>query len=384
MIVPTAVERLPSPAAAQSDTSRAAARAFAAGARRYAIAFGGWTAVGIFLAQQEYARGRIAGRHVAWSDGLPGLFADIWLWALFTPAILDIARLFPFDRERWARYLPLHLIAALAFAALDALVMWSIGPYVSPLPPLGLGAEFSRRLFTNEASYVVLAAISIAGRYAEQSRERELAAVGLAKELADARLAALNAQLRPHFLFNTLNAIAELVHVDPDAADRTVTALGGLLRRSLAANDRQTVSLREELACVDEYLAIVATRLEERLRVTTQIAPDVLDARVPSFLLQPLVENAVRHGIERTTDGGQLEIVARRADGVLHLEVRDDGAGLTASAGSPVSGGGHGLRTTRERLRQLYGDAQRFELRPNGERGAVAAVQLPYTSVTLR
>jgi LytS/YehU family sensor histidine kinase len=309
----------------------------------------------------------------------------MWLWALFTPAILDIARLFPFERGRWARYLPAHLVATLVFAALDALVMWTLAPYLGGHAHPSLTARFFNGLFPTEASYVALAAISIAGRFAEQSREREVAAAALAKELSEAKLAALNAQLRPHFLFNTLNAIAELVHVDADAADRTVTALGGLLRRSLAANDRQLVPLREELACVDEYLAIVATRLDERLRVSMDVAPDALEARVPSFLLQPLVENAVRHGIERTADGGRLEIAAWHdtATNALRIEVRDDGAGLDAPR-TATAGGGHGLRTTRERLRQLYGDAQALELRPNGGRGAIAAVRLPFSLVTSR
>jgi signal transduction histidine kinase len=382
------------PAAPLAPTAaRRAVGAFAAGWRRYAIAFGGWTAIGVFLAEQGYARARVTGDVASFSTTLPTLFVDMWLWALFTPAIMDLGRDYPVDRARWATRVPLHVASALAFAALDAVVMWTLAPYLCGcVREQGLAAEFAQRLFANEASYLVLVAMGVAARYAQQSRERQLAAAALAAELADARLAALNAQLRPHFLFNTLNAIAELVHVDAQAADRTVTALGGLLRRSLAAGERQEVPLREELACVDEYLAIVTTRLDERLRVSTAIAPETLDARVPAFLLQPLVENAVRHGIERSPDGGRLELAAWRDGEWLRVEVRDDGAGLRPAVpnarvpnGRPPSGspgGGHGLRTTRERLRHLYGDGHGFELRPAADgRGAVAAVRLPFATV---
>jgi len=362
-----------------ADVVAAARPAFARGWRRYAFAFGGWTVAAVILLQQQ----RLTGDALS-PAFVRTLFADMWLWALFTPAIMDLGRDYPVDREHWASRVPLHLASALAFAALDAIVMWTIRPSLCDcVRRVGLVGEFGNRLFANEASYLVLVAMGVAARYAEQSRERQLAAAALAAELADARLAALNAQLRPHFLFNTLNAIAELVHVDAQAADRTVTALGGLLRRSLAAGDRQEVPLREELACVDEYLAIIATRLDERLRVSTAIAPDVLEARVPSFLLQPLVENAVRHGIERTPDGGRVELAAWRDGDWLHLEVRDDGAGLASGFGSAPhrsAGGGVGLRTTRERLRHLYGDAHAFELRPAPVgRGAVAAVRLPFS-----
>ena len=365
--------------------ARAAARpAFARGWRRYALAFAGWTLAGVVLMQQSRLTGGLTGGAQS-AVFVRTMFADMWLWALFTPAIMDLGRDYPLDRDRWLSRLPLHLASAVAFAMLDAAVMWTLRPSLCDCArTVGLLEEFAQRLFVNEASYVVLVAMGVAALYAEQSRDRQLAAAALTAELADARLAALNAQLRPHFLFNTLNAIAELVHVDAAAADRTVTALGGLLRRSLAAGDRQEVPLREELACVDEYLAIIATRLDERLRVSTAIAPEALDARVPSFLLQPLVENAVQHGVERTPDGGRVEIAAWRDGAWLRVEVRDDGAGLRAvPSGSPNGPGGVGLRTTRERLRHLYGDAQAFELRPRGDgRGAVAAVRLPFSPVS--
>ncbi|AHG88318.1 histidine kinase internal region [Gemmatirosa kalamazoonensis] len=373
--------------AAASRAAQAARPAFGRGWRRYGLAFAGWTLAGVVLMQQARLTG--GGQEAGW---VIKMFVDMWIWALFTPAIMDLGRDYPVDRARWVSRGLLHVASALAFALLDAVLMWSLQPYLGgSAPQLGLATEFARRLFANEASYLVLVAIGIAARHAEEARDRQLAAAALATELADAKLAALNAQLRPHFLFNTLNAIAELVHVDAQAADRTVTALGGLLRRSLAAGDRQEVPLREELACVDEYLAIVATRLDERLTVSTAIAPDVLDAKVPSFLLQPLVENAVRHGVERTADGGRVEIAAWRDGEWLRVEVRDDGAGLRHTSNGPngpngpngARPGGVGLRTTRERLRHLYGDAQAFELRAasadGGRRGAVAAVRLPFS-----
>jgi signal transduction histidine kinase len=339
---------------------------------RYVVSWVIWTIAGIVLLEQ--------GGFVAWdaeSRGrLGNMLAGMWLWALLTPPIMDLGRRWPLEQGTWARNLPKHLLAAFGFAVLDAVLLHPIRPYIGI--PIGntLLETFKRGLFACEASYIVIVAVAMSGRYAEMYQERKAAATALASELTTARLAALNAQLRPHFLFNTLNAIAELLHTDPKRADRLLLSLAVLLRRSFAAGERQEVSLAEELRFVEEYLAILGARLDDRLHVTIDVSAEVRDAMVPSFLLQPLVENAIRHGIERVPGGGTLAVIGRRDDTRLRLEVRDDGAGLNAPRRAS-DGSGLGVRTTRERLKHLYGDGQTFELVPLTPRGTTAIVTLP-------
>jgi LytS/YehU family sensor histidine kinase len=185
----------------------------------------------------------------------------------------------------------------------------------------------------------------------------------------------LKMQLQPHFLFNTLHAIAELVHEDPRAADRMVAGLGSLLRISLESAGRQMVTLREELEFLEAYLAIEQVRFRERLSVAVEIDPHALDARVPHLLLQPLVENAIRHGVAPRMAAGRVTVSARRENGRVEIEIADNGRGLPN--GTPRAEG-VGLRNTRARLEQLYGNEFRLELANGPAGGAVARLALPY------
>jgi hypothetical protein len=351
--------------------------------RRYAIALVVWTLAGIVLVEQSHTLGGAPPGH--YRDFLLETMAGMWLWALFTPPIMDLGRRWPLEPGRWAANLPKHAVATLAFAAVDALVMYPIRLHFGEAAGYTLFDQFRRGLFACEASYVVIIALATTSRYASMYQERRAAAAELEAELAGARLTALNAQLRPHFHFNTLNAIAELLHSDPARADRLLLSLAVLLRRSFSPGDAQEVPLAEELRFVDEYLAILGARLDDRLHVTIDVPDEVRDAAVPSFLLQPLVENAVRHGIERVPGGGHLVVTVRReADAAgmprLRVEVRDDGAGLAAPA-PRRDGSGLGVRTTRERLRHLYGDAHSFELVDAPPRGTAAVVTLPFRKI---
>ena len=187
-------------------------------------------------------------------------------------------------------------------------------------------------------------------------------------------------QLQPHFLFNTLNAVAELVHTDPNAADQMITRLGRLLRLSLDQAGHQVVPLRQEIDFVKAYVEIEQVRFQDRLQVTWEIAPDTLDAAVPTLLWQPVLENAIRHGVGPTAGNGRIVISSRREGDELVLEVRDNGRGLPA-AGTAVREG-VGLRNLKTRIEQLYGRGAQFVLRARPGGGTVASLRLPFTHCT--
>lgn len=247
-------------------------------------------------------------------------------------------------------------------------VHWSggrTGPFKESLlgwlPSMVLGYVFNAAI----GSYFALRARLLA----EESRAARLAA-----QLTQSQLSVLRAQLHPHFFFNTLNAIAELVHRDADAAGRIVARLGAFLRYSLEMQERQAVPLREEIAALQAYLDIVRLRFGDRVTVETRIQPAALAAPVPPLLVQPLVENALKHGLEPREGPGRLEITAEVRERMLHLEVRDDGVGLR---GDRRPGAGIGLRNTRDRLEQMYGGAATLTVQARPTGGVAATVVLP-------
>src|SRR5205085_1761092 len=209
----------------------------------------------------------------------------------------------------------------------------------------------------------------------------EVEAAQLQRELVEARLDALRMQLNPHFLFNTLHAISALIHDNPDAADRVVARLSELLRLSLDQTKPQQVPLSEELPFLDRYLEIEQTRFAERLTIEKHIAPDAQQALVPYLILQPLVENAIRHGIEPREDVGLVQICAQRRNGHLELRVRDDGDGLDSKT-QAKSHEGIGLSNTRARLHHLYGERCRLELIAVNGGGFEAKIEIPFRTAT--
>ena len=218
------------------------------------------------------------------------------------------------------------------------------------------------------SAYLVLASAAHATLFYRRAKEREAS-------LANARLEALRTQLQPHFLFNTLNTISGLVHAEPDRADAVITALGDLLRLTLETSEARELPLREEMRLVEAYVAIMQARFEERVKSVMDIAPEAREALVPAFILQPLVENAVHHGLEPLPEGGTVKIVARREGDRLRIEVSDDGAGL--HEGEPASEG-IGLANTRARLRALHGERASMELRAGDTRGCSVVLELPF------
>jgi two-component system LytT family sensor kinase len=220
--------------------------------------------------------------------------------------------------------------------------------------------------------YWVIVLISHAAAYYQRYREGELRA-------SQAQLQALKMQLHPHFLFNALHSISALVHSDPDAADKMIARLGDFLRLTLDSAAAQEVSLRQELEFLNCYLDIERTRFRDRLTTEIHADPQVLDCVVPNLILQPIVENAIRHGVSQRAAHGHVEVRASRAGNALRLEVRDNGRGLPVGdeAGRGKQGGGVGLANTRARLQQLYGGAYRFELQNAPAGGAVVTLELP-------
>jgi two-component system LytT family sensor kinase len=337
-----------------------------------------WTFVGLFNTEQAYASLAASGRPLAWLQLLRLIAPGMVLWALLTPAIMRLATRYPLS---W-KTAPLHLLAAGIACVLDASLYHVIDPWVSTSGTRTWVAGFFRYMQINTINYFGVVAVTLVSRYATLLRERMVAAAELKSQLTTAHLQSLQAQLRPHFLFNTLNTIAELVHRDPEAADRMIGRLGALLRRSFDSHGDQEVSLESELEFLRDYSHIVCTRFHGRIAVTMNIDPDALCARVPSLVLQPLVENAVRHGLEPRAEGGTVEIVARRRVDLLELEVRDDGCGLPCedASGIPSWREGVGLRNTRDRLQHLYGNAHRLSVRSRVTGGAIVAIQIPFAA----
>jgi two-component system LytT family sensor kinase len=294
-----------------------------------------------------------------------------------TGAVVWVAR----RTETWRMWsrLGLHVALAALFGGLVALVGASAWRASSPgsATPLPL-ATFELHFLAYFAVLAITHALDfLAWRRDQRIEEAQLAArsARLEAQLARTELQILRSQLDPHFLFNALHVISELVHVDPTRADRVVARLGDLLRMSAALARSGDVPLRDELAFVNAYLEIQEARFGSRLRVVRNVDAGTLDAAVPSLLVQPLVENAIRHGTSRRATGGQLEIVTRRVGSSLVIEVLDDGPGLPADQ---LPDEGIGIGHTRARLAHLYGDGSALELEPRPGGGTTARVRLPF------
>jgi LytS/YehU family sensor histidine kinase len=345
-----------------------------------AIIFAAWAVFALLVANQNYMQTAISGRQMPLLVALrPGL-VDAALWAFTTLAIFWLARRFPIERGRVVQGIAVHLVAAVVIALARAGVMIVLrwySPWLRVLPTFSL--QFWGTSSQNFLFYALLLGIAHLGLYYRRYREREQAAERLARGLTEARLQALKMQLQPHFLFNTLNAISALIPADAKPARRMLARLGDLLRSTLDHEATQEVTLREELAFLEPYLEIEQARLEDRLTVVMTIAPETLDARVPHLILQPLVENAVRHGIATRIEPGRVEISAARGpDGrFLLLEVRDDGRGVDRDHELGTRRG-VGLINIRSRLEQLYGGEHRFKLENQAVGGVLVQIALPY------
>jgi two-component system, LytTR family, sensor kinase len=315
------------------------------------LALAVWIVLGLMSAAQNAAWRAYSNRPINWGSILPNALGDWLTCGLFTPAFYWMVRQFPIRGERWWARLPLHLAGSIAFTLLKVSI-WT--PLYNALNP-GEHRSYSQILFAgfygDMLAYWAAVGVIHAIEYYGESRERALEATRLA-------LDNLRAQLQPHFLFNTLQSISTLIHRDQAAADRMLTDLSELLRLSLRNPGSQEMPLREELEFLERYLQIMRVRFGDRLVIAVHAEPDVMGALVPSLVLQPIVENAIQHGMADRPDRGHVRVRALRDGPALRLEVFDDGPGPSAAP----STNGIGLANTRERLRRLYGPRGRMEI----------------------
>jgi two-component sensor histidine kinase len=331
----------------------------------------GWTGLALFLGVSSSLAYISVGNPPRWSLTIRMALVETYLWAAIAPLVMVLARRFPLTRATLWPSLPVHLVSGLVISffklAADQIIrlaLFGFSTYmlISSLAP-------------NILFYWGIVAAAHGLGYYRSSKEKELRSLQLEARLAHARLQLLQMQLHPHFLFNTLHAISELVHEDPETADRMITALSDLLRDSLVSGDVQEVPLDRELSLLDRYLEIQRARFGDRLKVEVDVDPGLRNARVPHLVLQPVVENAVRHGLGTRSQEGRIRIEARAEEaGVLLLRVSDNGRGLHESA---VMTEGVGLGNTRARLQQLYGTAHRVDIRDAPDGGVVVTLAIP-------
>jgi signal transduction histidine kinase len=346
--------------------------------RKWGIAFAAWSAVGLFAIGDGAWRARLDGHDPSWRIAAAWML-NMWLWAVFTPSMLWWSRRLPMERRRWPRNVVAHVALSLAYSAASTAFNLGFAELTREPIPGRLASVYLGELFDNVLSYAAIAMLAHALAYARQLTCRRMRAALLEHELTRAQLAALEMQLRPHFLFNTLHSVAGLVRAgQPEAAIEMIGGLGDLLRIVLDEDRAQELALADELALAERYLAIERIRFADRLRVAFDIAPAARDALVPRLILQPLLENAIRHGVQAHEDGGAVTVRAACRGGALELEVIDAGprGGQGDRAARRGAGHGIGLQNTRDRLRHLYGEAQRLELEP-WLGGTVVRVVLP-------
>ena len=381
--------------------------------RSVLVTFSIATAVGMALAIQTVLAMASFGRTIPWFAAIFNLVRECWLWALLVPLVFALSRRFPLHDEAWWKSLTAHFfgaaVCALIFSVLNTTIIERLTPEhlhpsnvfgprrsqsppnvttsgtasfttppPSPPPPLSrrFWFGFASRIQPNLFTYALIVAIWHWLDHQRRLRERDRQSQELSRQLAEVRLQALRMQLNPHFLFNTLNAIATLVHRDPHAADEMIACLSDFLRLTLSSQNSPETPLRTELEFARRYLDIEKVRFGDRLAVHEDISPECLGVPIPTLVLQPLLENAIRHGIERSEDKGRIDLSARQEGNQLILRIGNTGPELDVwTSGS--RGSGVGLANTRARLRELHGEAASLllEHRPGG--GLDVEIRLP-------
>ena len=348
-----------------------------------------WTALATLSAVNQLVDPRGFGpRFMSPAGGIAMAYVECWLWAAITPPIFSLSSRLTETHSRWFVRIPILLLAGIAVS----LIIYSFLGYarseIFEVPRRGATGfaplrEIGRFRFANQfLVYCAVVAAGFAREYFLRDQERYREASVLQAQLAEARLDALRAQINPHFLFNTLNAIAALVERDPAGVRRMIARLADLLRRTIDSRGAATVPLSEEIDFLRRYIEIMEVRFQGRLRVRMDISPDTLDVRVPSLILQPIMERrgiglstffnvAIEHGAGRAVGEGVIEVAARRDHGSLVLSVRDNGPGVGRAEA------GVGLSNTRARLEQLYGSRASVSLESLPEGGAIATMTIP-------
>src|SRR5687767_9486453 len=345
------------------------------------------TLLGLFSTAQAYRLTTLNPKaHVDGIDISSLLVLNLTLWflpAALTGPIFRFAARFRLDADRWLRSIAIHAAVAVLFSIIHVaamlavrLVLW---PDMREMPAARWLSyaqdQYLRNLDWSLMTYAAVVGLSYALEYYRESQARALKAANLETSLMEARLKTLEAELHPHFLFNTLHAISTLVHTDPEAADRMISRLSDLLRLTFDRSGAAGVPLKEELEFLQKYLEIEQIRFQDRLTVNFDIDPDTLDTDVPRMILQPLVENAIKHGIAPRSGQGLIQISARKQGDKVLIEVRDNGVGLSKNARARFSNG-VGLSNTRARLECLYGSEQRLDF-AEGQGGLAVQMLIP-------
>lgn len=339
-----------------------------------AIILGWWTVWGIFVTGQVLGSSISAGAPMSLGEAAARAYLGAAVWAIITLVAFGLSRAFPLDRPPRTVSIAVHVAAGGTLAFTEVVISYTVGRLAgwSNEP---FGGHFFLGFPTNLLYFWLLVGVGHGLNYYRRYRQREADAARLQTRLAQAELHLLKSQLNPHFLFNTLHAISTLMHRDVRAADRMLNRLSDLLRVALDYTGTQEVTLEEELAFLEPYLEIERARLGERLTFELDVPAAVLDARVPHMILQPLVENAIRHGVAPRVAPGCIRVRARGRRGMLDLEVADDGPG---SPPGRAMNGGLGLSITRARLEQLYGGEFSFEPHNAPEGGFRVSITIPF------
>ncbi|HEX6368801.1 MAG TPA: histidine kinase [Longimicrobium sp.] len=330
----------------------------------------GWAAAALLHMTSGYAVHRLGGPAVPTFVVVGEPILRCAILVLVTWAIFSITDRYPIQRGSTLGNGVIQAAFAIPVILSWILVYHYAGQAIGVLRA-GVSAQMAIAQLSSRSvvAYLLLVGVAHAVKYAQTVRERELAQSQLETQLVHGQLSALKTQLHPHFLFNTLHAISTLVHSNPDQAEQMIASLSEMLRTTLSKHDAQEVTLREELSVLEPYLDIEKTRFGDRLTVNVDVSRDLMDAVVPHLLLQPLVENAIRHGIGPQPEGGEITVQARARAGRLELAVEDDGVGMPAEPRPD----GVGLGNTRARLHRLYGDrhALRIDSTPGATRVTV-------------
>jgi len=327
-----------------------------------------WTALAVFFGVSASLTYISQGRAPVWALAIEMSLAQWWPWALLTPLVVWLTRRLALAPGRLHLTIPIHLACGVAIGLVKVLTENAARRWLLGVRPYVLINNVALQMLIY---WALVGFTMVLDRYG-QSRARAAEAEA---RLSQAQVELLRAQLQPHFLFNTLNAVSELVHEDPEKADRMIGLLSDFLRATLDAGHHQQVPLDEEIALADRYLAIQRIRFGDRLRVETAIDRACGAALVPYLCLQPLVENAVRHGLGRRASGGTVRISAVADDARVAIRVEDDGVGMPSAATDGI-----GLANTRARLSSLYGRAATFSIGPRPGGGTVATIAVPLTA----
>lgn len=350
-----------------------------------------WLVPGAIAASQVYVTGQLSGKPYSLLDAIVWQGAAWGIWGLWSQIILSMVERVPLRAGRLPQWLAAHLVVCAAICTLTVLALGLLDYSFAIWNGAPSYYKVVRSVVLNHLDFQFVLYWAVVGaaymvEYVRRYRERDRAAQELEQKLARTQLEALRMQLNPHFLFNALNSVTELMEMDVREAQRTLTRVSDLLRLSLRSAATPTIPLWQEIELVELYLQIARIRFGDKLAVDIDVDPAAVDLEVPSFVLQPLVENALKHGLSPDSAGQSIDISARRVGSTLELIVEDNGRGLDGSmtnsgrfmaARPSVDGLGIGLTNTRSRLKVLFGERYAFRMNNNATGGCRIEIRLP-------